>query len=206
MMAAGALVAALLFRLPTSRLLTDERMRAGDVDAGTSTGAAGGRLPLRLVIALGAVAFAAFVSEGAAMDWAALHANRVLGADLSAASLAYIVFTAAMTTMRLRWWCRFWQGGGQRTVQGDDVRLRWDARRPVGDRAARRGDFAGGGDGRTRHALRSHGALRSGGTPRYRAPSVSRSSSQTRSASSALLAGATVHQSWPSLLRSTTIR
>lgn len=97
-MATGALVAALLVRLPTSRLLTDER--AGS-DADHPADAGGGRLPLRLVVALGAVAFAAFVSEGAAMDWAALHANRVLGADLSSATFAFIVFTAAMTSMRL---------------------------------------------------------------------------------------------------------
>ncbi|MPY77907.1 MAG: MFS transporter [Actinophytocola sp.] len=96
-MAAGALAAALLFRLPTCRLLTAERAKP-DVDAAD---AVGGPLPLRLVIALGAVAFAAFVSEGAAMDWAALHANRVLGADLSSAAFAYILFTGAMTSMRL---------------------------------------------------------------------------------------------------------
>lgn len=98
-MVAGALAAALLVRFPTSRLLTDERVGAdNDVDPADS---GGGRLPLRLVVALGAVAFAAFVSEGAAMDWAALHANRVLGADLSSATFAFIVFTAAMTSMRL---------------------------------------------------------------------------------------------------------
>ncbi len=98
MPAAGALAAALLVRLPTSRLLTDERVGS---DADYPADAGGRRLPLRLVTALGAVAFAAFVSEGAAMDWAALHANRVHGADLSSATFAFIAFTTAMTSMRL---------------------------------------------------------------------------------------------------------
>ena len=99
-MVAGALAAALLFRLPTNWLLTDERARADAAQAREET-AGSGRLPLGLVIALGLVASCSFISEGAALDWGALHANRVLGADLSSASIAYIVFTVAMTAMRL---------------------------------------------------------------------------------------------------------
>ncbi len=53
-----------------------------------------------LVIVLGIVGAAAFVTEGAATDWAGVHATRVLGADPSTASLVYAVFVAAMTVVR----------------------------------------------------------------------------------------------------------
>jgi MFS family permease len=53
-----------------------------------------------LVITLGIVGAAAFLTEGAATDWAGVHATRVLGAAPSTASLVYAVFFAAMTVVR----------------------------------------------------------------------------------------------------------
>jgi MFS family permease len=66
-----------------------------------SSVAAPGRAPRpALVITLGIVGTAAFLTEGAATDWAGVHATRVLGADPSTASLMYAVFFAAMTVVR----------------------------------------------------------------------------------------------------------
>ncbi|WP_070198688.1 MFS transporter [Streptomyces oceani] len=59
--------------------------------------------PLRwgVVALLGVCAFAGHMSEGAAMDWAAVHARWVLDVDPAIAPLAYTVFAVAMTTVRL---------------------------------------------------------------------------------------------------------
>ncbi|MDF5758315.1 MFS transporter [Spongiactinospora sp. TRM90649] len=54
-----------------------------------------------LIALLGVAAFAAHLAEGAAMDWAALHARWVLGADPALAPLAYTIFSVAMTAVRL---------------------------------------------------------------------------------------------------------
>jgi MFS family permease len=53
-----------------------------------------------LMVVLGLVGSAAFVTEGAATDWAGVHATRVLGADPATGSLVYTVFFAAMTLVR----------------------------------------------------------------------------------------------------------
>jgi MFS family permease len=53
-----------------------------------------------LVLALGTVGAAAFITEGAATDWAGVHATRVLHAAPATASLVYTVFFAAMTIVR----------------------------------------------------------------------------------------------------------
>lgn len=53
-----------------------------------------------LVVVLGLIGSAAFVTEGAATDWAGVHATRVLGADPATGSLVYTVFFAAMTLVR----------------------------------------------------------------------------------------------------------
>jgi MFS family permease len=53
-----------------------------------------------LLVLLGMIGAAAFVTEGAATDWAGVHAARVLGADPSIASLIYAVFFVAMTVVR----------------------------------------------------------------------------------------------------------
>lgn len=54
-----------------------------------------------LVVLLGLTAFAGHMSEGAAMDWAAVHARWVLDLDPAVAPLAYTIFSVAMTTVRL---------------------------------------------------------------------------------------------------------
>ncbi|MEJ3655513.1 MFS transporter [Actinomycetes bacterium KLBMP 9759] len=54
----------------------------------------------RLMIALGVVGIAAFITEGAATDWAGVHASWVLGVEPASASLGYTVFFAAMTAVR----------------------------------------------------------------------------------------------------------
>jgi MFS family permease len=54
-----------------------------------------------LVVLLGTVAFAGAVSEGAAMDWAVVHARDVLHATPAIAPLAFTTFSVAMTTVRL---------------------------------------------------------------------------------------------------------
>jgi MFS family permease len=41
------------------------------------------------------------ICEGGAMDWAAMHARRVLGATADLAPLSFTVFSVAMTTVRL---------------------------------------------------------------------------------------------------------
>ena len=53
-----------------------------------------------LVVALGVIGAAAFLTEGAATDWAGVHATRVLGADPATASLIYTIFFVAMTAVR----------------------------------------------------------------------------------------------------------
>ena len=53
-----------------------------------------------MVVALGMIGAAAFLTEGAATDWAGVHASRVLGADLATASLIYTVFFVAVTAVR----------------------------------------------------------------------------------------------------------
>ena len=53
-----------------------------------------------LIMVFGLVAFASFISEGAAVDWAAVHARRVLDVALAHAPIAYVVFGVAMTVIR----------------------------------------------------------------------------------------------------------
>ncbi|MEU9253784.1 hypothetical protein AB0D66_18240 [Streptomyces sp. NPDC048270] len=57
------------------------------------------RSPL-LVVAMGLLGAAAFLTEGAATDWAGVHARRVLDVTPAVASLAYTAFLAAMTVVR----------------------------------------------------------------------------------------------------------
>jgi hypothetical protein len=54
----------------------------------------------RLMITLGVIGAAAFVTEGAATDWAGVHASWVLAAAPASASLGYTIFFAAMTAVR----------------------------------------------------------------------------------------------------------
>ncbi|WP_432941737.1 MFS transporter [Kribbella sp. CA-253562] len=53
-----------------------------------------------LMVALGVIGAAAFLTEGAATDWAGIHATRVLGADPAVGSLVFTAFFVAMTVVR----------------------------------------------------------------------------------------------------------
>lgn len=97
-MTAGALLSAALFVLPGPLLLRGRPVTAQD---DVADGDAAAAIPRRVVLLLGIVALAAFICEGAAVDWAALHAHRVLDANLATASLAYSVFAVSMTAVRL---------------------------------------------------------------------------------------------------------
>jgi MFS family permease len=56
--------------------------------------------PTRLVWLLGALAFALFLAEGVANDWAALQLKDILGTSASTAALAYGAFSVTMTAGR----------------------------------------------------------------------------------------------------------
>ncbi|ADD45558.1 major facilitator superfamily MFS_1 [Stackebrandtia nassauensis DSM 44728] len=72
-----------------------------DTVAATETGPSGSGGPgFGLLLALGVIGAAAFLTEGAATDWAGIHVRRVLGAEPATASLVYTIFFAAMTVMR----------------------------------------------------------------------------------------------------------
>ncbi|WP_163506017.1 MFS transporter [Fodinicola acaciae] len=91
LMAGGAVAVAIAFASVT-------RVRVESV----SLAAKGSPAPRsRLLVLLGVIGAAAFVSEGAATDWAGVHAVRVLGAEPSTGSLVYTVFFVAMTVVRL---------------------------------------------------------------------------------------------------------
>src|SRR5437868_9173435 len=94
-----ALVVPFLFLAAATLLLPAEAAERQEGETGESAGP--GRMSWTLIGMLGAVAFAAHLSEGAAIDWAALHARLVLAADPAAAPLAYTIFAVAMTTVRL---------------------------------------------------------------------------------------------------------
>ncbi|SDM21191.1 Sugar phosphate permease [Nonomuraea jiangxiensis] len=94
----AALVVPLLY-VPAARLLLPDP--PGHDPAASPGGAAGGSLGWWLIALLGVAAFAGHLSEGAAIDWAALHARWVLATDPAVAPLAYTIFSVAMTTVRL---------------------------------------------------------------------------------------------------------
>jgi hypothetical protein len=87
---AGALAVAAAFRF------------AGGPGARTAPRAtsSGGPVPVRTVATLGLIGAAAFLAEGAATDWAGIHATRVLRADPATAAAIYTLFFAAMTVVR----------------------------------------------------------------------------------------------------------
>ncbi|WP_431900064.1 MFS transporter [Nonomuraea sp. bgisy101] len=93
----GAAVVVPFLYLPAARLLLPGRPATEPAEQGGGMGA----MRWGLVALLGLVAFAGHLSEGAAIDWAALHARLVLDTDPAAAPLAYTVFSIAMTSVRL---------------------------------------------------------------------------------------------------------
>ncbi|MCK2216849.1 MFS transporter [Actinomadura sp. ATCC 31491] len=99
-----AAVAVALLYLPAARLLLPSAPAgpgSGDGTSGEAGGNGGGSLKWGLIALLGLAAFAGHLSEGAAIDWAALHARWILRTDPAAAPLAYTIFSVAMTTVRL---------------------------------------------------------------------------------------------------------
>ncbi|MGW0805884.1 MFS transporter [Nonomuraea sp. NPDC002799] len=93
----AALVVPFLY-VPAARLLLPDPPAHADAESGATTG---GSLKWGLIALLGLAAFAGHLSEGAAIDWAALHARWVLLTDPALAPLAYTIFSVAMTTVRL---------------------------------------------------------------------------------------------------------
>jgi predicted MFS family arabinose efflux permease len=84
--------------LATARFLIDA---APEPEAAGGAGATpSAKPPRRLVWLLGAIAFAMMLAEGVANDWAALHAEDVLGTSTSTAAFAYGSFAVAMTAGR----------------------------------------------------------------------------------------------------------
>ncbi len=73
--------------------------QAGGTGGGTPRRAA--RLGMGLLAALFALGLAGHLIESGAIDWANLHAARVLDADEALAPLSYTVFGCAMTVLRL---------------------------------------------------------------------------------------------------------
>ncbi|MGI5272569.1 MFS transporter [Nonomuraea sp. CA-218870] len=98
LLVAAAVVVPFLFLPAAALLLPDPPERPGPRPGPRRSGTVVGWWPLAL---LGLAAFAGHLAEGAAIDWAALHARWVLDADPAAAPLAYTIFAVAMTAVRL---------------------------------------------------------------------------------------------------------
>jgi MFS family permease len=95
-MITGAASAALTIACLGRRLPATVPPAAKTADGQPAPGARAG-----LILVLGLIGAAAFLTEGAATDWAGVYARQVLGVDPATASLAYTVFFASMTTVRL---------------------------------------------------------------------------------------------------------
>ncbi|MFI7447378.1 MFS transporter [Nonomuraea sp. NPDC049714] len=87
--------------LPAARLLLPDPPEHASADSPAGQGRSATSLRWGLIALLGGAAFAGHLAEGAAIDWAALHARWVLDTDPALAPLAYTVFAVAMTTIRL---------------------------------------------------------------------------------------------------------
>jgi MFS family permease len=109
LIAGGAVASAVLLVLPGPLLLPPGEPAIAAPAAGTAAPEAG---PRRGVVALlGLVASAGFICEGAAYNWAPLHAIRELHAAPPTAALVYTVFATALTIGRLTGdWARRWLG------------------------------------------------------------------------------------------------
>jgi MFS family permease len=83
--------------LLTGRFLVDGRP---EPEEAASDAPAAAKPSTRLVWLLGAIAFAMMLAEGVANDWAALHAEDVLGTSTSTAAFAYGSFAVTMTIGR----------------------------------------------------------------------------------------------------------
>ncbi|GAA3237215.1 MFS transporter [Nonomuraea helvata] len=94
----AALVVPFLYVAAARLLLPDPPAHASSPEPGATRGSS---LGWGLIALLGLAAFAGHLSEGAAIDWAALHARSVLRTDPAMAPLAYTIFSVAMTSIRL---------------------------------------------------------------------------------------------------------
>jgi MFS family permease len=74
-----------------TRALLDEPRAAGAVLA----------IPRGRLLALGLVAFCAFLTDGAANDWSAVHLRHAHGASPGTAALAFVAFTLALSAGRV---------------------------------------------------------------------------------------------------------
>jgi MFS family permease len=91
----GAAAVFLVFALAATRLLADTRPRT------TARAAAAHPARVRLPVALSAIGFCIFLSEGAIADWTGVFLHQVLGAGAGLAPVGYAVFSAAMAIFRL---------------------------------------------------------------------------------------------------------
>ena len=112
-MLAGAAVLGIVLFLGFGRLLLPPPVTAAATASDTPSH---GGMRWGVVILLGIVAFGAHISEGAAIDWASVHAQQVLSVDLAVAPIAYTVFSVAMTVVRL---------------VGDPIRARFGSQRTL---------------------------------------------------------------------------
>ena len=69
-------------------------------DGSAATENAGARLRLPVVLFLGLCISLATLSEGGALDWSALHMNRVMGLSVSEAGQTVVLFSIAIATVR----------------------------------------------------------------------------------------------------------
>jgi MFS family permease len=91
----------LTFSLWTAPLIMEARLDEPRLDKPAPVaGLRMRRLPVAL-LALGAIGFCIFLSEGAIADWTAIYLKQVLGAGPGVAASGYAVFSAAMAVFRL---------------------------------------------------------------------------------------------------------
>ena len=92
----------LTFAVAATPLLADTRARTAAI---ADAAAHPGRLSLRrlpvALLALSAIGFCIFLSEGAIADWTGVYLKQVLGAGAGLAPMGYAVFSAAMAIFRL---------------------------------------------------------------------------------------------------------
>jgi fucose permease len=92
-------VAALLLAL----VATQHAGLVADVEDAPAESASGrrSRVPPIAVLAVGAMTFALYLSEGAVLDWAAVFFHEIRGRDVATAALGYAAFSIMMATGRL---------------------------------------------------------------------------------------------------------
>lgn len=104
LMLSGAVTLMALFLIPGPFLFTTPSHPAPAPlpDKAEDTGGHHGPavLSVGMIALMGSVVFAAYLSEGTATDWAAVHARWELAAEPATASVVYTAFAAAMTVTR----------------------------------------------------------------------------------------------------------